>query len=65
MCVSEVLYQHYRARWREIESEWLGAADSLEVLSAALTCVRAARDELRAQVLRLSKNFPGPYLVPV
>lgn len=63
--VSEVLYWHYRTRWREIDRDWLGGAGSLEVFSAAFTGIRAAREELRAEVRALAKDFPGRYLVPV
>ena len=39
--------------------------ESSGMLEAVAAGVKAARDELRAEILRMAKDFPGAYLVPV
>ena len=39
--------------------------ESSGMLEAVAAGVKAARDELRAEILRMAKDFPGAFLVPV
>jgi hypothetical protein len=66
--VSEIVHDHYRKRWSEIDREWNVLA-SIEAIGTVRHVVRAARDELRAEIRHLAKSFPpnesGTYLIPV
>ena len=66
--VSQPVWEHYDARWREINSEWWGAGTNgwtLDVLSAAMLGIREARKALLAEIRIYAKTCSGPYLIPV
>jgi hypothetical protein len=69
--VAEVVWNHFHHRWRQIEREWRSGAMTLDemqspgMFEAIALGINAARDELRAEVGSLAKDFPGSYLVPV
>ena len=69
--VHEVLWTHFHKRWAEIDLEWRGGLtvgvvqESPGILDAVALGIRAAREELRAEVKALASKFPGQFLVPV
>lgn len=64
--VSRPLWAHFHKRWRDINREWLGGGIvDPDVLSAAMTGVRAAREKLREEVRALAPSFGGSYLIPL
>ena len=61
------VFQFFHRRLKEIEGRWLpGTAEQpLEVLTAAMACIRIERDVLRRDVRAMASTMPGPYLIPV
>ena len=73
-------WAHFHKRLAEIEREWRGGSPESSRRPPTMTLdmvtepglldglhygVRAAREELRAEIARLAPDFPGGYLVPV
>jgi len=63
--VSQPLWSHYHQRRREIDREWDAAMLTFEGIGVIRHVKASAREQLRLEVLQLSKSFPGTYLVPV
>lgn len=49
-------------RWQELSTKHLSLSEPRDAIDV---CLAAGLEQLRADVLEVAQNFPGPYLVPV